>query len=622
MSDTLIHVMIVWSEGLSIKDNILLDLENDFKVLNSFEFKWGEEYFHENLKRFYSHSQKHLDEEALNELINNKINHCGNGNFLVIVFEDINPTIKERITSSGKNLVNINVFDKKVLYRKILDGGHQIHTSDNSFESNKDITLLFGCTLDEFKLKYPKITNIQELSRNILGVPFWKSLKELFFVLNNSIDYVILRNFESIPETYQMEGHGDIDLLVENINYVKYLTGAQNVFPETQNRVYHEIEFTDRKVPFDFRFLGDNYYDKKWQLHILKKKEYDARGFFKPNTTDHFYSLLYHAYVQKPNVAEDYKIKLKEFSKGLNIEYHEQYDDKIIDLLNNFMTFNRYNYTIPKDVTVFFNEIFIKQLKLSFVDNFDRLISSSINRSYNNAFITEIFEFDDYFLKIATNPISKNEYKFSSILNNSIYFPNYISLKEKGEISEVSIERVVGHTLNEINYNKQFWSISNIILCIEHCINILIILAENNITHRDIRPQNIIISKKEGKYIPVLIDFGWSSLIGEDSVTPIGLGASERWHGIGFSDAHSMGKTLETYFGRFDFALKYIQRLKDINPEKYSDKNKLIDELEKVKIELVSEVNGFSVINKLKIIVKKHRILEKLKRIGFKKAKI
>jgi len=59
MSDTLIHVMIVWSEGLSIKDNILLDLENDFKVLNSFEFKWGEEYFHENLKRYYYNSQKH-----------------------------------------------------------------------------------------------------------------------------------------------------------------------------------------------------------------------------------------------------------------------------------------------------------------------------------------------------------------------------------------------------------------------------------------------------------------------------------------------------------------------------------------------------------------------------------
>lgn len=613
MENSQIHLMIIWSAGLSLKEKIIADLNNDFEILNIFNFNWQKSTFHHNLKKFYAHSQKHLDEESYDNLIDNKINHCGTGEFLAVVFEDLNPKMKERLTSSGKSIVNINVFEKKVNYRKLLQGGHQVHASDNKFESNKDIALLFGCSLKDFKTKYPKKEGIQEFSRNVLGVPCWNNLEELFFALDNTIDYVILRNFESIPKSYQVEGHGDIDLLVEDINYIKYLTGAKNIFPNTPNRVYHEIEFLDRKVPFDFRFIGDDYYDKKWELNILKNKVYDKKGFYKPSQVDHFYSLLYHAYVQKPNIAEDYKVKLKEFSKKLSINYNPSNDESVVELLNHFMTTNSYNYTIPIDSTVFFNKIFIKQLKLSFEDNSDKLIASSVNRSYDSAFVTEVFEFDDYFLKVATSPIPENENKFLNILHQYPYFPKCDSFMSKGLLSEIKILRITGASFDTLNENKLFWELKNVKEFIAHCLDLLIILAKNGISHRDIRPANIIIHKVNDKFIPVLIDFGWGALIEDNSpTTPIGLGHVFKHKEDGFSDAYSMGLILELYFGRFKFAKQLINDLKNISPKEYNEVRLLQQKFSVIKIDYFKECKKSKIIARLSIFIKKYRVLKKI----------
>ena len=37
---------------------------------------------------------------------------------------------------------------------------------------------------------------MNELMDKIVGVDGWKDLDQLFYVLNNTVDYVILRNFE------------------------------------------------------------------------------------------------------------------------------------------------------------------------------------------------------------------------------------------------------------------------------------------------------------------------------------------------------------------------------------------------------------------------------------------
>ena len=81
--------------------------------------------------------------------------HCGTGDFLLVVLEDPTPEYGMRETSSGPRRVNVRLFDKKQEYRRWTGGGHRIHTSDTSYETDKDLTLLLGVDEAGFCSRYP-----------------------------------------------------------------------------------------------------------------------------------------------------------------------------------------------------------------------------------------------------------------------------------------------------------------------------------------------------------------------------------------------------------------------------------------------------------------------------------
>jgi hypothetical protein len=41
----LVHILIIWSEGLVIKDEVLLDIKNSFNILNISKISWGDNFF-------------------------------------------------------------------------------------------------------------------------------------------------------------------------------------------------------------------------------------------------------------------------------------------------------------------------------------------------------------------------------------------------------------------------------------------------------------------------------------------------------------------------------------------------------------------------------------------------
>ena len=67
----------------------------------------------------------------------------------------------------------------------------------------------------------------------------------------------------------------------------------------------------------DFRYLGDNYYEKKWEKDILESKILYKKTFFVPNETDYFFSLIYHVLIHKDKITEEYKNRLNQLSKNL-----------------------------------------------------------------------------------------------------------------------------------------------------------------------------------------------------------------------------------------------------------------------------------------------------------------
>ena len=96
----------------------------------------------------------------------------------------------------------------KQLFREWTGGGHKIHTTNSTTETNHDLVMLFGMNYLDYessiqlkeKLGNKENNVIKILPQNTIGVDGWESLEKLFYVINETVQYVVLRNFESLPK--------------------------------------------------------------------------------------------------------------------------------------------------------------------------------------------------------------------------------------------------------------------------------------------------------------------------------------------------------------------------------------------------------------------------------------
>ena len=187
----------------------------------------------------------------------------------------------------------------------------------------------------------------------MVGADGWDSLSQLFYVLNNTIQYVVLRNYELLPDSFDPSIHGDIDLLVENLNKIVYLANARKKFPENPSNVAYYVPICNDEIQFDFRFLGDNYMDKRWEMEVLQSaREFvldsHPMGIMIMSPLHQYYTLLYHAYVQKIKIAPDYPAKLQTFATAIGATYKEDVEYSMCQLLG-FMKEFDYHISIPSE---------------------------------------------------------------------------------------------------------------------------------------------------------------------------------------------------------------------------------------------------------------------------------
>jgi len=607
-----LHTMIVWSKAMDSKTIIEEKICENFKLHSVIDIQWDKSSFCENLKVFYAHSQKHLDSFQLDDLLKNKVEHCGDGPFTLFVYEDPTPTYDFRITSSGNRKVNIKVFDLKKSLRKSIGGGHKIHASDNLFESNKDLTLLLGINIHDFLKKHPSgIRNTQLYQKNCIGVNGYKNIKELFYVLNNSINYCVIRNYECLPESYTVEGHGDIDLLVEDFNYIRHLTLATSYFPGKAYRVHYGIKIANSIVPFDFRYVGDQYYDIKWQYDILKETTFFNSIVRIPNLQNYFYTLLYHAYIQKKAVKEDYYLRLESMAQELQVDYRSDYSlQKIKTILNAYMNLNKYSYTVPLDKTVYFNQLFLKHER-NRISKFGKLISSRQSRLEDEILFTEVYDDGEVITKYGSCLIIDTELFFLDLLKGSGLVPkihNYVLEKNN---CYVVLEKLKGETLDLAVHDARLWSKKNIKSLIKQLIYFNELLLKYNIMHRDIRPGNIMVSFDQMHNVQLkLIDFGWATKLSkiETVNNPIGLGAKFKYREGQFSDVFSTGKMLAYIFRKFDFKDKLFSELNE-KPSAYIQPEVLKYKLEIIKNDKINKLIKFNFKDSLMLLIYQNPIV-------------
>lgn len=140
-------------------------------------------------------------------------------------------------------------------------------------------------------------------------------------VLNWSTPYLVLRNFDFLPERID---DIDIDFLCDNF---QRLASTLGMFQLTEkNKPYKgKIKVGGQIVPTDIRFVGDGYFDQTWQQTVLSKRV-RINGVYVPREDDHFFTLLHHALVHKDNVKPEYRKRLAKLATSAAVSASSDVD--------------------------------------------------------------------------------------------------------------------------------------------------------------------------------------------------------------------------------------------------------------------------------------------------------
>tara|TARA_Y100000590_G_scaffold463122_1_gene629047 strand:- start:10955 stop:12241 length:1287 start_codon:yes stop_codon:yes gene_type:complete len=304
-----LNLFIIWERSRDKSKVIIEDLTKKFVIRQIYEVQWSKEHFLTNLKRFYERRLPEVQEKA---------NLCGIGSFLVVLVSDPNPILKKMITPTEEDVVNINMIENKMKYRKWVGEEYSIHSSISEKETNHDLTLLFNKNTKDLEKELSKNwdKSIKKINQDIVGYDGWSNLKQLFYVFNGTVNYVILRNFEGMPNKFDFN---DIDLLTEDEKIRYIIDGNFSLYGDNISRL--KMNLGTDQVEFDFRYLkNQNYFDEKWLKNILKNRDFHPNGFYIPCKEDYFYTLLYHAIVHKKIISEKAKQKLDVLAKELNVK--------------------------------------------------------------------------------------------------------------------------------------------------------------------------------------------------------------------------------------------------------------------------------------------------------------
>jgi serine/threonine protein kinase len=555
-----LHLFIIWAKGRYKEKEIVSSINKEFQIVEKYLVNWDKNLFGKNLTSFYG---ANLPPNSKKE------KHCGSGEFLLLTFYDNKPKYGFIETGRGTEKVNLNVFLAKEKFRNWTGGGHKIHSTNSIQETNHNLTLLLGKNYYDYE-KLIKNKNLKQkknetrrISRNIEGLNGWKNLEQLLYVMNSTIEYVVLRNFENMPKNHILEDHADIDFLVRDVDQAVYITNAQHI-----NKDRYKINIASKYILVDFESVGDGLYDQKWQNHILKKRIFIKNILYVPHSEDFFYCLIYHVLFHKRYIANDYHYKIKQAYKKLNIyDYQKCNFNDYLNLLERFISKNKYQFEKPKNHSIFFDEKMINYKNdiedLSIV-NCNNIKPFQLENWKNFSgfiyFTGKIKGKKKVFIKSrGIEESSKREYKVIQVLRSlkKKYFPKAYYFRKTKKQNFVVMEYINGSRLDQLIETGKLYREKKIFK--ENIYNGIFIILKTlhrlKIVHRDIRPQNIII-KDNGT--PILIDFQFAvdvkrkifkeyKLIRKKPRMVKGLGSSFAKNRFHWDDAYSVSKIFDLF---------------------------------------------------------------------------
>lgn len=329
----------LWEGALSKKAEIQAALEREFQICAQIDIHWSDRYYHQNIRRLYQrpNNLKQLESDSGYKL-SDKI---GKPPFRLIIVRDRDPQYTFKQSVSGIiEPTNVKVHKLKGDFRRLFSKPYQVHSTNNMSEFLFQVSLLLGPEALN-KLLRGEHLSVRELHRDLTGAGGWDHVSDLLEVLNFSVEYVVLRNYASLPASV---ADPDIDLLC---NDYQKAASAINL-SQKEGRPYKGTTVVGGKaLSVDLRFVGDQYYDPLWASEILSNREFTG-AFYHPSMSDYFFSLLYHAKVHKPQVKQEYRTELSEIARLLDFDWFTETtlssDQEAARALSGYMRARGYSY--------------------------------------------------------------------------------------------------------------------------------------------------------------------------------------------------------------------------------------------------------------------------------------
>lgn len=556
MNKSELHLFIIWQKGRYKELEILNDIAKNFTLLRKYAITWNPELVSSNFTRFYG---VNLPPNSGKEI------ECGTGEFLLCVVRDENPIYDERLTSHGLEIVNVNMFDAKDRYRAWTGGGHKIHGTNSEKETNHDLTLLVGKNVEDFLSENVNSITLETLQMDIEGAQGWESLEHMFYVLNNTVSYVILRG--SMESSSPPLLYVDTDFITtdyENFRLIVNGVPALSII-----RPKSEIHIGENMYYLDVWDSRKNYYDPRWLQDMLETTVV-RDGMRVLNEENDFYCLLYHCITNKGYFDEKYAEKLQTYKKKFNIkeddwakvlvDWMSAHDYDIIKHTDSSNGFNISNPAIQEYATRW--GICIKVLKTTTKDVRTHTILCWESR---------VYEKDETFVKKGTPWLIDNEKRILSSINLP-YVPKIVASGIDKEKSWIEITRMDGLKVDDFLSIRKNFTISNLKAIVRIGTDRIFELYRLGVMHRDITPENILVYKSGNKINCNIIDFGSAILYMQDTNFPCPplLGKHYAPESM-YSDFYSYGNLLLEICRKMPYLQCISNELKTIQWNNYTD---------------------------------------------------
>lgn len=174
----------------------------------------------------------------------------------------------------------------------------------------------------------------------------WDSLQTFFSVLNENVEYLVLRNFEEFVEGIFNVDHPDIDILCRDSKELIHFAECTTRTGNHKDLIHQKILIGGKSVALDIRHVGDGYYDESWEKDMLRKRRLINNLCYVMDEENYYYSLLYHALVQKKTLSNDYQIRLE--TMAIKLFDETKYSPVSLEMLQSYMREKGYRFTYPE----------------------------------------------------------------------------------------------------------------------------------------------------------------------------------------------------------------------------------------------------------------------------------